>query len=686
MAACGNLPPMSDNRLKSETRNVPALSLRAAFQPSTVNDEARTVEVQWTTGAAVLRSSFWDGDFYEELSLDPKSVRMDRLSSGRAPFLANHDSRSLDSVIGVVEAASIGSARVRFVKGDPAADAAWNKVKQGVLPNVSVGYRVHKMEKVSGGEGETPTFRVTDWTPHEISLVPMGADAAAYVRSDTDKNQCVFVTQESRTMSDKKTTPEQIPAPVPAQTPDLDAVRAEAVKAERSRADEINKLTRALGADAPAFASKLLADGSSVEQARAAILAEVVKRADATPTASQNRAEITDDNRDKFLRGVSAWLCEKSGNGLVEQAKTMAQKNDARELKQFKNVETDGAEFRGMKIVDIARLCCERNGVSLAGVWSYEEIIKRALSQRSGYAAASDFATLFETAMHKQMRAAYAVQEHTWRRWCGTDVVSDFRNSNRYLNGSFSTLPVVGENEEYTNLSVPDGAKVLIQTRTRGAIIALGRQAMVNDDMGALSDVAVRFGATAGRSIDVEAYALLQLHSGLGPYWDGTQITGSTPFFDDTAYANVASHTVLGVAGLDADRVKMRKQQDISSNDYLDITPSILLVPVGLESAAKIINSAQYDFDGSALMKPNAVQGMFTDIVSSPRLTDSSRRWLFTSNKEAFKAVFLEGSGEGPFMESQMGFRTDGLEWKARIDVKVCPFDAKAAVTNAGTA
>src|SRR5690349_1310717 len=108
---------------------LPALNLRAEFEPASLNREARTVDLVWTTGARVLRG-FWDR-YWEELSLDPKHVRMERLNSG-APLLADHIA-STQTTIGVVEAASLqkkrGVATVRFVKAgvDPEADRVFEK-------------------------------------------------------------------------------------------------------------------------------------------------------------------------------------------------------------------------------------------------------------------------------------------------------------------------------------------------------------------------------------------------------------------------------------------------------------------------------------------------------------------------------------------------------------------------------
>src|ERR671925_1615105 len=88
------------------TRDLPPLTLRAALVPSTVNADTRTVELTWSTGAKVLRG-FWE-PFWEELSLDPKHVRLARLNTG-APLLDTHNMFELRAVIGVVET---GSARV----------------------------------------------------------------------------------------------------------------------------------------------------------------------------------------------------------------------------------------------------------------------------------------------------------------------------------------------------------------------------------------------------------------------------------------------------------------------------------------------------------------------------------------------------------------------------------------------
>lgn len=656
---------------KLNKRDVPALSCRAAV--GAVSDEKRTVDVVFTTGAKVLRDSFWDGPFYEELSLDPKHVRMGRLNSG-APFLPDHNGSKVASVLGVVESARIengqGIATVRFAKpeDDPEADKVYRKIKDGIIKNVSVGYRIHRFEEVAGGDSAIPTLRATDWEPYEISAVAMGADAGAGFRSEsTERNSCEFLTRGAAAITGKTMTAEELAAAEAKRVEEIKVAAEAAATAELARVTEIRSACRVAKLE-DSFADKLCSDRVSVEKARSEMFKEMARKSNelAPAQGAQIRAVVTDDSRDKFYRGVSAWLFEKAGNHLVEKAVE-------RKAKGFEKVSLDGGEFRGMTLMDVVRECLERSGVSTRGIYSRDELIKRA-------ATTTDFPVLFENVMHKQMLAAYAVQSDTWRGWCGTESVSDFREANRFRKGSFGTLPVVAENGEYLNQEIPDGSKIAISTEKRGGIIGLSWEALVNDDMGALVNLAVEFGRSAGLSIEVAAYALLALNSGAGP-----TLGDSHPFFY-SGRGNIGSSAALTVASLDADRVLMRKQLDDSSNEYLDLNPRILLIPVELESTAKMLNASTLDPTSSAaLNKPNVVQGMFGSIVSSPRMPNTTRRYMFTDGKEAFKVAFLAETGEGPVIESQAGFRTDGIEWKAKIVFKVNPFDPKTALTNAGT-
>src|SRR5512147_1236011 len=108
------------------------------LQPDSIDAEARTIEVLWSTGAMVRRRDLWTGKHYDEvLSLDPRHVDLSRLNSG-APLLNAHGAFDLANVIGVVERAWIagssesyeGRATVRFSAREDV-EALWQDVRAG---------------------------------------------------------------------------------------------------------------------------------------------------------------------------------------------------------------------------------------------------------------------------------------------------------------------------------------------------------------------------------------------------------------------------------------------------------------------------------------------------------------------------------------------------------------------------
>jgi hypothetical protein len=182
----------------ARTIELHALSVRADV--GSVNEQARTVDVTFSTGASVDRMDYWTGKRYREmLSMNPKHVRLDRLNTA-GPFLNAHSAYSVDDVLGAVVPGSariekgVGVATIRFSRREDV-EPIFQDVIDGILRSVSVGYRVHKFEEDASKDNKIPVRTAVDWEPYEISAVPMPADAGAGMR-DADKantNPCVIV-------------------------------------------------------------------------------------------------------------------------------------------------------------------------------------------------------------------------------------------------------------------------------------------------------------------------------------------------------------------------------------------------------------------------------------------------------------------------------------------------------------
>lgn len=169
----------------------------ASLKPNSFNPKESTVNLIWSTGAAVRRYSLVDGEFDEVLDMSPNAVRLGRLNAGAA-LLNTHDDGDLHNVLGCVVPGSariangIGTATVKLSSTPGDADIV-AKIKDGIIRNVSVGYNVHRWAVTPATASAVMVKRAVDWEPYEISFVPAGADAGATVRSPAASNANALV-------------------------------------------------------------------------------------------------------------------------------------------------------------------------------------------------------------------------------------------------------------------------------------------------------------------------------------------------------------------------------------------------------------------------------------------------------------------------------------------------------------
>lgn len=646
------------------TRLMPPQVREAALVPTTFNAEARTVEVVWTTGARVRRYDWWADEWYdEELVVDAGAVDMSRMESGACAVLDGHRTYGgVGAQIGVVERAWLdggeGRAVLRLSSREDLAGIVGD-IQAGIIRNISVGYSVQTYE-VTREQGQIPVYRAVAWTPHEISFVPVPADARSITRTDpsTQGSPCVFT---------RVNPTQEIPMPQPATTraadpvaqPQVDPVDRSTAAPEggdnnvtdaTNRAAEIVELATRHGmADR---VPEWLRAGHSVEQVRTLILDGLAQRDEASG-GHINRVQAGDDQADKHRAAFA--------NALLSRARVV----DPSTNRVFV---VDGANpMRGLTLLDLARSSLERAGIRTAGM-DKRELVGRAFTQST-----SDFPVLLESAMHKALQAAYAVAPDTWSRWCATGSVSDFRAHNRYRVGSLGNLDPLDESNEFKNKAIPDGERATITAGTKGNIINLTRQAIINDDLGAFIGLAVNLGRAAKRTVEADAYAFLASNPVLPD--------GKALFHND--HGNLESAGAPSVTTIDAARQKLASQKDVGGQDFLDLRPAVWLGPLSYGGAARTANSAEYDPDANnKLQRPNIVRGLFRDVVDTPRIADS-KWYLFADPNEApvIEVAFLDGIGE-PFLDTEEGFSVDGVRWKVRLDYGIAAIDYRGAVRN----
>jgi ATP-dependent protease ClpP protease subunit len=437
-------------------------------------------------------------------------------------------------------------------------------------------------------------------------------------------------------------------------TPDnavkADEIRAEALAAEKQRRADIRAAFERHDQHDELMNTCLDDPEVTVETARAKLLDAL--GADATPSGGVVAGR---DEAEKFQAAAADWLIARNEGKTGE----LDRDNPA----------------RGMSLLDLARNSLERAGVSTRGMVNVE-LAKAAITHST-----SDFPVVLEEALHKTLLSAYRTAPDTWRRFCAVGTLNDFRPHNRYRMGSIANLQKVLENGEFKDTTLSDAEKESIQGDTKGLILNLSRQIIINDDLGAFLGVARQLARAAGRTIEADVFALFAMNGGNGP----TMEDGNPLFHAD--HNNIAgSGSVPTMSAFEAARVQMAQQKDPSGNDFLDLRPDIWLGPLSLGGQARQVNAAEYDDEAQKNQrKPNISRGMVSDIVDTPRLTGDPWYMLADpADAPTFEVAFLNGQQE-PFADMVEGFRVDGVSWKIRHDYGVAAVDYRGAIKNPGT-
>jgi hypothetical protein len=642
--------------MSTQTRQLPLQTRLAVIQPATFNAEARTVEVVWTTGASVRRYDFWSDETYdEELEISAAAIDMARFSTGAAPVLDSHATRGLENQLGVVERAwidgNVGKATLRLSQREDVAGIVAD-IAAGIIRNISVGYSVQQYQ-ITRSPGQVAVYRAVRWTPSELSFVTVPADPGATTRdAPAQGSPCLFTTRGNAMDPNDNGGIAAPAADDAANIEQQQRAQREAAEAANVRSAEIVALATRHGMTDKA--EGWIRSGKPIGDIRADVLTALVA-ADQARGGNFNHVVPGLDAADKQRMAAEEMLLHRASaiDPSTKQRVQMARENP----------------MRGYTLLELARASLERAGVNTQGMDKLT-LVGRAFTQST-----SDFPVLLENTMHKALQGAYAVAADTWSRFCARGSVSDFRAHNRYRTGSIGNLDSLTELGEFKHKAIGDGEKATITAATKGNIVTLSRQAIINDDLSAFVGVLNQLGRAAARTIEADVYTLLAANPTLE---DGVALFHAS-------HGNIGTGGAPSVTSFDNARSLMAAQTDVSGNDYLDLRPSIWLGPTASGGLARVINGSQYDPDANnKLQRANAVYGLFADVIDTPRISGTT--WYAFANPAdapVIEVAFLDGQ-DAPFLDMEEGFSVDGARWKVRLDFGIAAIDYRGAVRNAG--
>lgn len=667
------------------TRDMPAMNRAAELVPSTYNEADNTIDVVWTTGASVRRFDYWNETYYDEaLEVTPTAVDMSRFDAGTVQVLDGHRVYGgVEAILGIAVRGSIengeGRATLRL-STRPEMAGIVGDIKAGIIRAISFGYSVKKYHITPAQQrddgGTIPLYTAVAWQPNEISFVTVGADADAGTRQQPSNGApCEFTTrapahspsQEITMPSEEiqsgapnpapaavvRTAPVAAPAPAPAAA---DPAAAQAAADAASRAADITEMCTRHGVGQ--LAAGLIRSGNSVDQARAAVLDELA-RADTAQGGHQNvRIQVVSDEQQIRMAGIEEAMMHRvhAGTKLTD----------------------NGRQYRGMSLLEIGRDFLESRGVSTRGM-DRMRLATEMLHFRSGMHGTSDFANIFANVANKRMRAGYDENAGTYTQWARrAPNAPDFKNINVVQLGAAPELLQTNEHGEFKYGSFKDGG-VSYALVTYGRMVSLTRQAIINDDLRAFERLVSAFGASSSRLENRLVYSQLTANQNMS---DGVALFHATH-----GNLGTGAGSALQLSALKAGRTAMRLQKGLEGEE-LNLAPSFLIVPASLEQDAYQLTSSNYvpakqsDVNEFRQGGRTSVEPIVEPILDA---TSAAAWYLASSNSQVDTVEFcyLDGA-EGPVIESQTGFETDGVTWKCRLDFAAKAVDHRGLYKGAG--
>ncbi len=719
---------MSKKKTEQSDRKMSVQYGRALIQPASIDVKTREVDVVFATETPVERFG-WDEDYNEVLSCEESAIRMSRANKG-LPVLDCHQSWSVFDQLGrtikvwVSEQKEV-CARIRF-SGSLRARELFQDVADGIVTDISVGYRVYKYEREPAAEGERPIYRAVDWEPNEISFAPVPADINSGVRGNKDEHSVEIINRTTNTNTtmtkNKKNAKRSTEAGKTIQWTveggpvkkgdiiDTGEVKGTALD-DGEDGDEItlslieNDDAQAAADDAQAAAD----DAQAAADDAQAAADDAQAAADNAQTAAENEGDDEEGTRrisaiQQMCRaaGLSAdYALGLAGTKLsVDQCRKAVlirlqktQRNvgghhninvglDAGTKKRNAAQEyilhrvmpgtfkmTEGARhFYGTSLVEMAKELLHESGINTRGL-SKLQVADYVFGKRTH--STSDFPLLFEGVLDKMLRAQYEFAPEFWPLIARQTSVADFRAKGLYQVGSQNGMKEVAEGAEikYTTLTE---SKQSIQIKSYAEGIKFTRQAFVNDDLNAFAVIPGNF---------VKDWDEMRGSLIWGLIINNAKMDDGKALFD-TAHGNLltGASSALSETSLAAAKVALTKQKGIDGRIIRVLPKYLIVAPENEITAKKLITSITPAKSADVNVFANAF-----DVIVEPRLTDPTA-WYLAADPNAVDGLYyayLEGN-ESLRVNSEEDFNTDTMKYAVRGDFGAAAIDYRGWVKAAG--
>nr|WP_269092890.1 Mu-like prophage major head subunit gpT family protein [Aliarcobacter butzleri] len=199
------------------------------------------------------------------------------------------------------------------------------------------------------------------------------------------------------------------------------------------------------------------------------------------------------------------------------------------------------------------------------------------------------------------------------------------------------------------------------------------RQMLINDDLGAFSNIVATFGQMAKRTSNGLVYDLLQAKGDFANY----KMSDNKSLFH-SEHKNTDTAAALSSESLSAARVIMRRQMD--GKTALNINPKYLIVSPENETRAKQLLTSEADPTSNNAGVTNIHKNSLDLIVESEL---SANPWFLAAARKTIKTGTLAGTGGQPIVQEKLK-SAGGIEFECLYDFGVMVEDFRGLYKNMG--
>ncbi len=340
----------------------------------------------------------------------------------------------------------------------------------------------------------------------------------------------------------------------------------------------------------------------------------------------------------------------------------------------------ESREFANMGFHGLMREIAVANGVKDVHRMSGADLAEMVLSGRiNAQHSTSDFPLILVNSANKSVQGLFGQYPNTWASWTREVDVADFKTITSAFAGQFPEVAAISEGAPYTYGSIAEEGQTYA-VQERGRLVALTRQALVNDDTRAFQDVlsgAALAGYTALRRV---VFGILTANAN----WPAG---GATALF-------AAGRNNLGTAGALAAgtfselRALLTKQTSPAraGESAAPLPPPssmVLLVGPDEEDTALELLGNRIVPTATGAVLPDAYRTS-TSLVMEPFLdTGNDPYYLCRGDIRGVEIAYLQGQ-RAPTITSAEDIRYSGMTFRVVFDFGAAAVQPRAMAANLG--